>query len=210
MAQAEAETQGGGGGNGGELQATAKTTFGGVTVQSAAGPFSFGPGGIAIATAQGGSGQFDPGFVVEALSTALPSTAYATTLIGGASNVADALLGSNDKIFGTAILGLDSAATFDLSFRGDLILGVVTGGSFDIVVNGIDLVSDDYVDDNTVLNLGSTFGPNIDLTIEGEGVFALGGAVPEPSTWAMMLVGLAGLGLAGHCRARGSAARQAA
>jgi hypothetical protein len=37
--------------------------------------------------------------------------------------------------------------------------------------------------DNSVINLGSGLGPNIDLTIEGDGVFAVGGAVPESSTW---------------------------
>jgi hypothetical protein len=58
-----------------------------------------------------------------------------------------------------------------------------------------------------VIDLGA-FGPNIDLTFgytlvaDGSGGFgfdlAIGGAVPEPSTWAMMLVGFAGLGFAGH------------
>jgi hypothetical protein len=32
--------------------------------------------------------------------------------------------------------------------------------------------------------------------------FGVGGAVPEPSTWAMMLLGFAGLGYAGYLRAR--------
>jgi hypothetical protein len=55
-------------------------------------------------------------------------------------------------------------------------------------------------------------GPDIDLTFgynlvaDGSGGFgfdfAVGGAVPEPSTWAMMLVGFAGLGFAGYRRAR--------
>jgi PEP-CTERM motif len=59
-----------------------------------------------------------------------------------------------------------------------------------------------------VIDLGADFGPNIDLTFgytliaNGSGGFgfdlAIGGAVPEPSTWAMMLVGFAGLGFAGH------------
>ena len=59
-----------------------------------------------------------------------------------------------------------------------------------------------------VIDLGSDLGPNIDLTFgytlvaDGTGGFgfdlAVGGAVPEPSTWAMMLVGFAGLGFAGH------------
>ncbi len=59
-----------------------------------------------------------------------------------------------------------------------------------------------------VIDLGSDFGPNIDLTFgytlvaDGPGGFgfdlAIGGAVPEPSTWAMMLVGFAGLGFASY------------
>ena len=36
----------------------------------------------------------------------------------------------------------------------------------------------------------------------GGGSFVYSGAVPEPSTWAMMLLGFAGLGLAGYRRAR--------
>ena len=35
-------------------------------------------------------------------------------------------------------------------------------------------------------------------------------AAPEPSTWAMMLVGFAGLGYAGYWRARRAAAQAAA
>jgi hypothetical protein len=127
-------------------------------------------------------------------------------LIGSASNVADALLGPDDKIFGAAILGgFNSGSTFDFSFRGDLILGVIAGGFFEIVANGADILSGD-VGDNSVINLSSIFGPNIDLTIEGDGVFAFGGAVPEPSTWTMMLLGFAGVGYAGYRSTRRCAA----
>jgi PEP-CTERM motif len=197
LAQAQAEA------DFGLSQSTAKTTFEGVSIQSTVSAFF----GSTDAIAQGDSGQLpvDPGQLnAFAFSTALPNTAYATALIGSASNVADALLKSDDKIFGTAILEsgsageVDSGSTLDFSFRGDLILGVVTGGSFDIDANGIDILSES-VGDNTVINLGF-LGPNIDLTIEGDGVFAFGGAVPEPSTWAMMLLGFAGLAYAGYRR----------
>jgi hypothetical protein len=160
--------------------------------------------GSTEAIAQGGSGQspVNSGFVGLAFATALPNAAYATTLIGSASNVADALLGPDDKIFGTAILeGFASSSTFDFSFRGDLILGVITGGFSDIVANGTDIPFEN-VGDNSVINLGSIFGPNIDLAIEGDGVFAIGGAVPEPSTWVMLLLGFAGLALVGYCQAK--------
>jgi hypothetical protein len=137
------------------------------------------------AIAQGGSGptSLDPDLFTGAISTALPDKAYATTLIGGASNVADALLGPGDEIFGASILGgFDVSSTFDFSFRGDLILGDIS--------------------DDSVINLGF-MGPNIDLTISDEfGIFVIGGAVPEPSTWAMMLVGFAGLGWRAHARGR--------
>jgi hypothetical protein len=55
-------------------------------------------------------------------------------------------------------------------------------------------------------------GPDIDLTFgynlvaDGSGGFgfdfAVGGAVPETSTWAMMLIGFAGLGYAGYRRGK--------
>ena len=64
------------------------------------------------AIAQGGSGQafVNPGQTAYAFSTALPDKAYATTLIGGASNVASALLGPRDAVFGPAILGANYAS----------------------------------------------------------------------------------------------------
>ena len=43
-------------------------------------------------------------------------------------------------------------------------------------------------------------GSGFDLTIGGDGVFAFGGAVPEPSTWAMMLLGFGGLGAMARSR----------
>jgi hypothetical protein len=200
----------------GQASSSAKTRFAGVSVQSSAlattGNSLNGPEASTDAIAQGGSGQspVNPAqFNGLTSSTALPNTAYATTLISSASKVADALLGPDDKIFGTAILeGIGGSSTFDFSFRGDLILGVIAGGVFDIVANGADILSED-VGDNIVINLGSIFGPNIDLTIEGDGVFAFGAAVPEASTWAMMLVGFAGLGFLGWRGSRKTTAHAA-
>ena len=77
-------------------------------------------------------------------------------------------------------------------------------GGFSIEVNGVYL-SESFVDDS-VINLGSDWGPDIELTFmvtSGEsGAFAVGAVVPESSTWAMMLVGFAGLASAGYRRAR--------
>jgi hypothetical protein len=104
-------------------------------------------GGSTEAIGQGGSGQFpvNPGFDGLAFATALPNAVYATTLIGSANNVAAALLGPDDRIFGTAILEGGGTSTFNFSFRGDVILG--------------------EVDHNSVVNLGFFSGP-VDLTLE--------------------------------------------
>ena len=58
-----------------------------------------------------------------------------------------------------------------------------------------------------VIKLGSSFGPDVALTFgynlvaDGSGGYgfdlAVGGAVPEPSTWAMMAIGFAGLAALG-------------
>ena len=194
---------------------TATTNRDGVSVQSTA---TAGPTEGSITTyavAQGGSGQasVNSDLAAYAFSIALPDEAYAATVIDGASNVADALLGPRDTILGIAILGEqgygDSASsTFDFRFRGDLLLGLIDGsGEFSISANGVEILSESFVDDDSVMNLGSNFGPNIDLTFTGSGVFVVGGAVPgsavpEPSTWAMMLLGFAGLGFARYRASR--------
>jgi hypothetical protein len=224
----------------------ANTSYSYVKVQSTA----LAPTGGATATtnaiAQGGSGQAfaNPGQTAYAFSTALPDRAYATTLIG-ASNVASALLGPRDAVFGTAILGANYASdgggesdtysassTFDFGYPGDLQLGLIDDQvsgfanglgfqsmEFTIMADGVEVldvtfgslaIAESFFRDD-VIDLGSDFGPNLDLTFgytliaDGSGGFgfdfALGGAVPEPPTWAMMLVGFAGLGYAGYRRA---------
>jgi hypothetical protein len=91
---------------------------------------------------------------------------------------------------------------------------------FTILDNGVEIldvtfeslaVAESFFHDS-VINLGSNLGPDIDLTFgynlvaDGSGGFgfdfAVGGAVPEPSTWAMMLIGFAGLGFAGYRASR--------
>jgi hypothetical protein len=203
----------------GEAESTAKTSLGGVSVRStimapASSPFS-GLGTTTDAIAEGGSAPF---FSVDAqaiaFSTALTDKAYATTLIGDASNVADAFLGPQDEIFGTAEQfgnafqgGVGTAtSTFDFLDPGDLLIGVIdTFGSVDVIVNGVQILEIGGSLTDVVINLGSNFGPNIDLTINGFGDFVVGGAapVPEGSTWAMLVLGFTGLGLVGFRRTQG-------
>jgi hypothetical protein len=116
-----------------------------------------------------------------------------------------------------------TSSTFDFASRGDLLLGLIqdqvsgfaNGQGFQSVeltidANGVEILdrtftslaaAESFFRDN-VIDLGSDFGPNFDLTFgytlvaDGSGGFgfdlAIGGAVPEPSTWAMMLVGFVG------------------
>jgi hypothetical protein len=125
-----------------------------------------------------------------------------------------------------------ASSTFDFGYRGDLMLGLIagqqtgfTGGSgfesmeFTIFANNVEIldstfrslaVAESFFHDD-VIDLGA-LGPNIKLTFgynlvaDGPGGFgfdfALGGAVPEPSTWAMMLISFAGLGFVGYRGAR--------
>jgi PEP-CTERM motif len=235
-------------GSSGKAQSTATTSFAGASVQSAA-VAQAGSTATTYAIAQGGgSGQafLNPGQTAYAFSTALPDKAYSAALIYGASNVAGALLGPRDIVFGTAILGANYAtdgggvshtysasSTFDFGYRGDLMLGLIAdqhagfaGGlgfqsmEFTILDRGVEIfdltfnnlaVAESFFHDS-IINLGSNLGPDIDLTFaynlvaDGSGGFgfdfAVGGAVPEPSTWAMMLLGFASLGYAGYRRAR--------
>ena len=123
-------------GSSGEAQSTAATGF---TTSTATAP----TGGTATTNAiaqAGGSGQtFDnPGETAYAFTVGDPSKIYTTALIGTSSQVANALLGPNDVIFGAAILGANYASdgggesdiytatsTIDLVYGGDLMLGLI-------------------------------------------------------------------------------------
>ena len=136
-----------------------------------------------------GSGQsfITPDNGAFAFSTVLPDKADVATLIDGASTVASAFLGPNETVFGTSILGIGDeivesftytvSSTFDFDYQGDLRLGLIDGGGeFSLIINGVQTLAENFVAD-TVINLGSDFGPNIDLKIvlEGSGDFVLGG-----------------------------------
>jgi hypothetical protein len=78
-----------------------------------------------------------PGQSAYAFATALPARSYSTALVGGASKVASALLGTGDAVFGTSILGANlsgdgsvsntysASSTSDFSYRGNLVLGLI-------------------------------------------------------------------------------------
>jgi hypothetical protein len=137
---APAEAQATAIGSSGLAQATAQSGFGFVRAQPVA---TAQIGGTATANAiadGGGDGQpfANPGETAFALASALPDSAYASALTGGATHVAAALLGPRDLVMGTAILGgnyapdgdgdsrtYQASATFGIGYHGDLILGLI-------------------------------------------------------------------------------------
>jgi hypothetical protein len=141
------------------------------------------------------------------------------------------ILGANLSGDGSAADTYSASSTFDFAYRGDLLLGLIAplDGAptdfqkidFTVTLDGTEVVdrsfaslaaADAFFTDDP-LNLGSVSGVTnlvfaYDLVAGGSGGYgmdlAFGGAVPEPSTWAMMLIGFAGLGYAGLKRARKS------
>jgi hypothetical protein len=162
----------------------------------------------------------------------------ASALLGPRDQVfGTAILGANYASDGGGESDSYSASsTFDFGYGGHLQLGLIgdlksgfanglgfQSMEFAIMADGVEVldvtfgslaIAESFFRDD-VIDLGSDFGPSIDLTFgytlvaDGSGGFgfdfAIGGAVPEASTWAMMLVGFAGLGFAGYRSTRKSA-----
>src|ERR1700722_11024147 len=120
-----------------------------------------------------------------------------------------------------------ASSTFDFAYKGDLVLGLIPplDGAptdfqqidFTVTLDGAEVVDETFTSlaaadaffDDHVLDLGAVSGISdvtfsYDLVAGGAGGYgmdlAFGGAVPEPSTWAMMLIGFGGLGYAGYRR----------
>jgi len=99
-----------------------------------------------------------------------------------------------DTILGS-ITGLNGSATFDfgsLNLSGLTVVGAHFGNNIDSDQNNVTAF--------WLLDLGSSTTHSITLS-DGQGssnaqIFATSGAVPEPATWAMMLLGFSGIGMA--------------
>jgi hypothetical protein len=224
-------------------QSTSQTSLGVVSLAKTVATSTTESTATTNAIVQGGAGGqmlANPGQSAYAFATALPAKSYSTALIGGASNVADALLGSRDVVFGTSILGANlsgdgwamdtysASSTFDFAYKGDLVLGLINPLDdtptdfqqidFTVTLDGAEVVDETFTSlaaadlffDDHLLDLGHVSGVSdlifsYDLVAGGAGGYgmdlAFGGAVPEPSTWAMMLIGFGGLSYAAARRA---------
>jgi hypothetical protein len=98
-----------------------------------------------------------------------------------------------------AIYGGGAFNGFKLDFSGVTITGVTLDGATTLTPVGFSFTADEVL-----LNLAGLTGFTGEQTILD--VTATASGVPEPSTWAMLLLGFGGLGYAGFRRARGSAA----
>jgi PEP-CTERM motif len=89
------------------------------------------------------------------------------------------------------------ASSFQIAADADSATGTVSGVNLDLFDNDTS-----HSVDFATFYLG--FQPGTDLTQTETLTFAegVGGAVPEPSTWVLLLAGFAGLCFAGHSRAR--------
>lgn len=118
-------------------------------------------------------------------------TGYAGVLKG-----TDGLLWTNDDIF------ITGGANTQLV---DALVGRGSGNSFAAYCAGCSLA-----DQQAALNASAAY-PGFDFTFTGQyslgdstgsGTFNVTSAVPEPATWAMMLLGFAGLGFLAHRKSR--------
>jgi hypothetical protein len=119
---------------------------------------------------------------------------------------------SPEKLFLTLFSNDSSGSGFD-----SLELKIVVDGnsSFTFQTESLDRTEAFFSDNSLLLGVLGAGNQTVDvsylLTASGVGDgfgfdFGVGGAVPEPSTWAMMLLGFAGLGYAGYRRARKASA----
>ncbi|WP_213769866.1 PEPxxWA-CTERM sorting domain-containing protein [Bradyrhizobium sp. dw_78] len=132
------------------------------------------------------------GDIVTAITGEIGGNAITELLPTGTLNGNDNLLFPIGTKFGTGRNAYTS--TSDLDPNG---IGFATSaGNFDIF--GF------YAPDSTDVTAGNNYGEEGPVPF-GVGTFAITAAVPEPSTWAMMILGFFGIGAMAYRRRKGSA-----
>jgi PEP-CTERM motif len=166
------------------------------------------------------------------LPTVNPATrtyTYNMTVAAGTKYFVDPLIavgyayqiGTGNPDFASVQLPSIQTDDFDLSYLENgswRTATVAPGGTFDFPDGGVTSFDVTGIDPSLMLDPGDTTAFVTGLTFTADGSFTgtqtpitSGSAVPEPSTWAMMLLGVAGLGFSGFRRAssRGVTARAA-
>ena len=156
-----------------------------------------------------GSGTLDLTGLTYNFSTYAPTEVVPslnTVLIGPAGGAVDVWSGftSSSATLGPGGTTLASSGTGETFGINDMALDVPGG-----YTSGESLFGSSTFDNTTIASLGFTPGTYV-FSWDSSGVGApveddsitvqVGPAVPEPSTWAMMLLGFAGLGFAGYRR----------
>ncbi len=119
--------------------------------------------------------------------------------------------GAGDPNFASVLLPAVQSNAFDLSFTwdgikySDIMVGPLTAYSYSFPYGGVDAFTVTGIDRADGLDPSNTSAFVTGLTFENSGTFTgtqtpitAGTTVPEPSSWAMMLLGFAGLGYAGY------------
>ena len=172
--------------------------------------------GIGLSNYPANTAYTEGGITVRYVGTASISTTY-TNVIGGQGNYGwyengggtgytDIKLGSGGEFQSIQFLaGSGSAASFrpDLEYE-VLDKGVIVASGDTPLANPMQWFGFDGggFDEIRLQNLhgGTTFNPTGDDAGAYDSISAIASAVPEPSTWAMMILGFAGVGLMAYRR----------
>ena len=130
---------------------------------------------------------FAPTEVVPSLNTVLIGTADGAVDVYSGITSSPASLGPGP---GTTAASSGSGETFGIN---DMVLDVPAG-----YISGESLSGSSTFDNTTIAQLGFTPGTYVFSWDSDPITIEVSSAVPEPSTWAMMLLGFAGLGYVGY------------
>ncbi len=121
-------------------------------------------------------------------------TGPGSVLSGGITSV---FLGGNEVVFANDQPSLDGQTFSGASFNGPVLTDLTNGSAFSgwSVTSATAVYTSAYLTSGAIgVNWAGQFYNGGSVTISSSGV-------PEPSTWAMMMLGFAGLGFAGYRKA---------
>jgi hypothetical protein len=119
------------------------------------------------------------------------------------------IVGATGPLIVSSPITISVGSTIMITFDGGLDTDTLTIGAGDINFfnNTLDIVADGHLtgpgapsDNSSQIVLSFTQSGGKNHTISGSATYTDVGVVPEPATWAMMLLGFAGLGYAGFRR----------